>query len=260
MGGLHWRPSTRKRVALAALSWMSCSSTRTWLKCDDGKICEILSSIVSARAGIDVVDLGIDVSADKFIQGLKDNPDAKAVGMSALLTTTMPVMKDVVELVKARGLQNRIKVIVGGAAVSDAWARQIGADLRCIERDFSAQRVGDGWIYHSADTARNALPLPAMAGAYQLRNAAGALAALYALQHCLPVSEAAIHAGLASAQVPGRFQRIADRGGFEWVLDVAHNADSARTLAANLARHPATGCTVVLCPAGTVGGVFTPIL
>lgn len=123
-------------------------------------------------------------------------------------------------------------------------ARRIGADLRCIERDFSAQREGDRWIYRSPDTTRNALPLPAMAGAYQLRNAAGALAALDALQHRLPVSEAAIHAGLASAQVPGRFQRIACAP--DVILDVAHNPEAARALAATLREQPVAGRTLAV--------------
>ena len=123
-------------------------------------------------------------------------------------------------------------------------ARRIGADLCCIERDFSAQREGDHWTYRSPDTTRSALPLPAMAGAYQLRNAAGALAALDALQRRLPVSEAAIHAGLASAQVPGRFQRIACAP--EVILDVAHNPEAARSLAATLREQPVAGRTLAV--------------
>lgn len=55
-----------------------------------------LVKMMAQGAGMEVVDLGIDVSADKFLQGLKDNPDAKAIGMSALLTTTMTGMKDVI--------------------------------------------------------------------------------------------------------------------------------------------------------------------
>ncbi|MDP1927317.1 MAG: bifunctional tetrahydrofolate synthase/dihydrofolate synthase [Thiobacillus sp.] len=121
-------------------------------------------------------------------------------------------------------------------------ARQIGADLRCIERDFSTQREGDHWTYRSADTTWPALPLPAMAGAYQLRNAAGALAALDALCARLPVSEAAIHAGLAAAQVPGRFQRIACAP--DVILDVAHNPEAARALADTLREQPVAGRTL----------------
>jgi dihydrofolate synthase/folylpolyglutamate synthase len=123
-------------------------------------------------------------------------------------------------------------------------ARRIGADLRCIERDFSAQREGDHWVFRGPDTIRQTLPLPAMAGAYQVRNAAGALAALDVLQSRLPVSEAAIHAGLASAQVPGRFQRIASAP--EVILDVAHNPEAARSLAATLREQPVAGRTLAV--------------
>ncbi len=76
-------------------------------------------------------------------------------------------------------------------------ARHIGADLRCVERDFFALREDDHWTFRSADVTWPALPLPAMAGTYQLRNAAGALAALAALRGRLPVNEAAIRSGLA---------------------------------------------------------------
>jgi dihydrofolate synthase/folylpolyglutamate synthase len=125
-----------------------------------------------------------------------------------------------------------------------AHARRIGADLRCIARDFTAQREDDHWIFRSADTCWPALPLPTMVGAYQLRNAAGALAALDCLQHRLPVSEAAIHAGLAAARAPGRFQRIACAP--DVILDVAHNPEAARALAASLREQPVAGRTLAV--------------
>ena len=83
-----------------------------------------------------------------------------------------------------------------------------------------------------------------MAGAYQLRNAAGALAALEAVRERLPVSEAAIRQGLRAAQVPGRFQRIARTP--EVILDVAHNPEAARALAATLREQPVTGRTLAV--------------
>ena len=123
-------------------------------------------------------------------------------------------------------------------------ARQIGADLRRIGQDFTAQRAGDHWTYRSTDTCWSDLPLPAMAGAYQIRNAAGALAVLDCMQTRLPVGEAAIHAGLARAQVPGRFQRIARAP--ELILDVAHNPEAARALAATLREQPVAGRTLAV--------------
>ncbi len=87
-----------------------------------------LVKMMAQGAGIEVVDLGIDVSADKFLQGLKDNPDAKAVGMSALLTTTMTGMKEVIDLFQKQGVRAKVKFLVGGAPLTDQYAREIGAD------------------------------------------------------------------------------------------------------------------------------------
>jgi 5-methyltetrahydrofolate--homocysteine methyltransferase len=87
-----------------------------------------LVKMMGQGAGIDVVDLGIDVSADKFVQGLKDNADAKAVGMSALLTTTMTGMKEVIDRFEKEGLRKKVKFMVGGAPLTDAYAKEIGAD------------------------------------------------------------------------------------------------------------------------------------
>jgi dihydrofolate synthase/folylpolyglutamate synthase len=122
--------------------------------------------------------------------------------------------------------------------------RRIGADVRCVNRDFSAQREADHWTYCGPDITWPDLPLPAMAGAYQLRNAAGALAVLEALRARLPVSKAAIRLGLAAAQVPGRFQHIARSP--DVILDVAHNPEAARALAATLREQPIPGRTLAV--------------
>jgi len=123
-------------------------------------------------------------------------------------------------------------------------ARQIGADLRCVERDFSAQREGDQWTYRGQAINWPALPLPAMAGTFQLRNAAAALAALEAMRARLPAGEAAIRQGLAQARVAGRFQRIARAP--DVILDVAHNPEAARALAATLREQPVPGRTLAV--------------
>jgi 5-methyltetrahydrofolate--homocysteine methyltransferase len=86
-----------------------------------------LVGIMLKGAGYDVIDLGADVAADRFVE-TADAEGAQVIGLSALLTTTMSGMKDVVELVKAKGLEGKVKVIVGGAPLSQAFADQIGAD------------------------------------------------------------------------------------------------------------------------------------
>ncbi|MHC4202670.1 MAG: corrinoid protein [Planctomycetota bacterium] len=75
--------------------------------------------------GFEVVDLKIDVAAEKFVEAAKES-GAKLIGLSALLTTTMPEMKNVVEKAKAAGVD--AKIIIGGAPVTQAYADEIGAD------------------------------------------------------------------------------------------------------------------------------------
>jgi len=123
-------------------------------------------------------------------------------------------------------------------------ARRIGADLRCVGRDFFALREGARWSYRGPALAWQDLPLPVMAGAFQLRNAAGALAVLEAVRDRLPVSDAAIRQGLRAARAPGRFQRIARSP--EVILDVAHNPEAARALAATLREQPVAGRTLAV--------------
>jgi len=86
-----------------------------------------LVGIMLKGAGFDVIDLGKDVSADNFVD-TAEKENANVIGMSALLTTTQPVMKKVVEKLKDKGLDNKIKTIIGGAPLSSEYADLIGAD------------------------------------------------------------------------------------------------------------------------------------
>ena len=145
-------------------------------------------------------------------------------------------------------------------------ANAIGADLRLRGRDFDASaREAGRWDYRDRDGRLDSLPEPGLTGVVQVDNAATALAALRALGPRLPLARPAVERGLAQVRLAGRFQRLQDAGGVEWVLDVAHNEDSARTLAANLRRWPAAGRTLAVCGmladkdarqvAGLLGGV-----
>ncbi|MCK5653240.1 MAG: corrinoid protein [Gemmatimonadetes bacterium] len=86
-----------------------------------------LVGIMLEGAGFEVVDLGIDVPPENFIDAAIAE-DASVIGLSSLLTTTMGIMKGVVELVGERGLTEQVKVIVGGAPLSEEFAQSIGAD------------------------------------------------------------------------------------------------------------------------------------
>ncbi|MER2599661.1 MAG: corrinoid protein [Caldilineales bacterium] len=81
-------------------------------------------------AGFEVINLGINVDADKFIAALREH-NADILGMSALLTTTMPYMRTVIQRLAEEGLRERTIVLVGGAPVTEAFAEDIGADRYC---------------------------------------------------------------------------------------------------------------------------------
>jgi 5-methyltetrahydrofolate--homocysteine methyltransferase len=86
-----------------------------------------LVAMMLEGAAFEIVDLGTDVSPDQFIAAVKTHQPA-IVGLSALLTTTMPNMKTTIEALKTAGLRDQVKVIIGGAPVTEAYARDIGAD------------------------------------------------------------------------------------------------------------------------------------
>ena len=89
-----------------------------------------LVSMMMEGAGFEVFDLGINTDADKFMAAIKaNNPDI--VGMSALLTTTMPYMKVVIDRLKEEGIRQDLIVMVGGAPLNQAFADTIGADAYC---------------------------------------------------------------------------------------------------------------------------------
>ncbi len=78
--------------------------------------------------GLEVIDLGVDVSAEKFVQTAKET-SAQIIACSALLTTTMGEMKNVVETAKAEGIRDKVTIMVGGAPVTDSFCKSIGADI-----------------------------------------------------------------------------------------------------------------------------------
>jgi len=86
-----------------------------------------LVAMMLEGAAFEIIDLGTDVSPEKFVGAVKTHRPA-VVGLSALLTTTMPNMKTTIEALKTAGLRDQVKVIIGGAPVTEAYARDIGAD------------------------------------------------------------------------------------------------------------------------------------
>ncbi|MGQ9631349.1 MAG: corrinoid protein [bacterium] len=86
-----------------------------------------LVSMMLKGAGFQIIDLGTDVPPEKFISAIKENK-AGIVGMSALLTTTMPSMKKTIDAIEEAGLRDKVKVMIGGAPVTQKYADEIGAD------------------------------------------------------------------------------------------------------------------------------------
>ena len=91
-----------------------------------------LVAIMLRGAGFEVIDLGRTCLPDRFIQAAVES-DAGVIGLSALLTTTMPVMRQVVELARERPPRGKTDVIVGGAPLSAEYAQDIGADAYCFD-------------------------------------------------------------------------------------------------------------------------------
>ena len=87
-----------------------------------------LVAMMIESAGFEVVDLGVDVPAEKFVEAVKAHPDCKVVGVSALLTTTMEAMRVTVKALLDAGLHDQVKIMVGGAPINEAFANEIGAD------------------------------------------------------------------------------------------------------------------------------------
>jgi 5-methyltetrahydrofolate--homocysteine methyltransferase len=96
----------------------------------EGDIHDIGKSIVATlweASGFEVIDLGVDVPPQKFVEAVKQyKPDV--VGMSALLTTSMLKQRETIEAIKQAGLRDKVKIVIGGAPTTEEWAKEIGAD------------------------------------------------------------------------------------------------------------------------------------
>ena len=97
------------------------------VKGDMHEIGKTLVGTMLVAHGFQVTDIGIDKSAADFVAAVKEN-DATLVGASALLTTTMPEQQEIIEELKEAGLRDQVKVLVGGAPITQSWAEKIGAD------------------------------------------------------------------------------------------------------------------------------------
>jgi len=141
-----------------------------------------------------------------------------------------------------------------------AHAAAVGAPLWRIGHEYAYRVSGTQWSYRGPGGSRHGLPIPALRGAYQLANAATALAATDALRGRLPVSAGAVRDGLVGVELAGRFQVLPGRPTI--VLDVAHNPQAARALAATLGDmgfHPRTHAVFAMLADKDIDGVVAAV-
>ncbi|MBS7604908.1 MAG: corrinoid protein [Candidatus Bathyarchaeia archaeon] len=104
-------------------------------------------AILLRASGFDVIDLGVDVPPERFVEAVREHkPDI--VAMSALLTTTMNEMENVIKALKEAGLRNNVKVIIGGAPVTDEFAKKIGADAAAKDA-VEGVNICKSWLYRA---------------------------------------------------------------------------------------------------------------
>ena len=102
-----------------------------------------LVAMMIESTGFEVVDLGVDVPVEKFLAAYEANPDTKIIACSALLTTTMPALKDTVAAINAAAWRGNVKVMVGGAPITQAFADEIGADAYTSDAASAAAKASE---------------------------------------------------------------------------------------------------------------------
>ena len=102
-----------------------------------------LVAMMIESTGFEVIDLGVDVPVEKFLAAYEANPDTKIIACSALLTTTMPALKDTVTAINAAAWRGNVKVMVGGAPITQAFADEIGADAYTPDAASAAAKASE---------------------------------------------------------------------------------------------------------------------
>lgn len=100
-----------------------------------------LVAMMLESAGFEVIDLGVDVPTEKFVEAITSNPDTKIVALSALLTTTMPSLKATVETLNGADFRGSIKIMIGGAPITQEFADEIGADCYTADAASAAEEA-----------------------------------------------------------------------------------------------------------------------
>jgi dihydrofolate synthase / folylpolyglutamate synthase len=211
----------------------------------------ILRLFAARRLDVAVLEIGLGGRLDAVNLVDSESPVVTSIGLDH--ADYLGATRDTVAFEKAHVYRAGRPAICSDPSPPDSlleYARSIGADLRILGRDFevipfpsemgSLQPIQQ-WTYRGPTTRRASLPAPSLRGPHQLRNAAGAIAALEALEQRLPVSQQAVREGLLRARIEARFQVLPGRPAV--ILDVAHNPQAAEALALTLDQHPCQGRT-----------------
>ncbi|HOG46046.1 MAG TPA: corrinoid protein [Anaerolineae bacterium] len=99
-----------------------------------------LVSMMLQGAGFEVVDLGVDAAPEKFVAACRES-GAQVIALSALLTTTMPSMKGTIEALRAAGMREQVRVVIGGAPVTQRYAEEIGADGYAPDANSAVRKI-----------------------------------------------------------------------------------------------------------------------
>ena len=102
-----------------------------------------LVAMMIESTGFEVIDLGVDVPVEKFLAAYEANPDTKIIACSALLTTTMPALKDTVAAINAAAWRGNVKVMIGGAPITQAFADEVGADAYTPDAASAAAKASE---------------------------------------------------------------------------------------------------------------------
>jgi dihydrofolate synthase/folylpolyglutamate synthase len=203
---------------------------------------------VFAAAALDAIILEVGLGGRLDAVNLIDSDVALIVSVGLDHMEWLGATREAIGREKAGILRAGRPAVFGSADMPDsvrAVARAIGAQVIEPLRDFRWSRTGERWSWQGRSQSYPDLPPPALAGLRQFDNAAAVLAVLEALEPRLHIGPQAIARGLESVELPGRFQSV-DRAGVTWIVDVAHNAAAAATLALNLAQAPSSGRTVAV--------------
>ena len=113
------------------------------VKADMHDIGKNLVRMMIEGKGVEIDDLGVDVPPETFVEYIKDHPECKVVCLSALLTTTMPALEETIKAIEDAGLRDNVKIMVGGAPVTQEFADQIGADAYTPDAGAAAERIAE---------------------------------------------------------------------------------------------------------------------